>query len=156
LCPFAAVPFAREQIRYCVSGHKTTDGLVRELSGELEHLHAADPQVCETTLLIHPYVLTDFADYNEFLGEADAAIAALDLRGELQIASFHPDYQFAGSAPSDVQNYTNRSPYPMLHLLREASVTRAAATYPEIDEIGKRNMATLLELGHEGWLELLR
>ena len=156
LCPFAAVPFAREQIRYCVSGHTTTDGLVRELTGELELLHAADPQVCETTLLIHPYVLTDFADYNQFLGEADAAIAALDLRGELQIASFHPDYQFAGSAPSDVQNYTNRSPYPMLHLLREASVTRAAATYPAIDEIGKRNMATLLELGHEGWLELLR
>ena len=156
LCPFAAVPFAREQIRYCVSGHRTTHGLVRELTGELERLHAADPELCETTLLIHPHVLTDFADYNQFLDEADAAIAALDFCGELQIASFHPDYQFAGSAPSDVQNYSNRSPYPMLHLLREASVTRAVATYPEIDEIGERNKATLLELGHEGWRALLR
>jgi hypothetical protein len=156
LCPFAAVPFAREQIRYCVSGQTTTDGLVRDLAGELEQLHAADPEVCETTLLIHPYVLTDFADYNQFLDEADAAIAALDFCGELQIASFHPDYRFAGSAASDVQNYSNRSPYPMLHLLRETSVTRAAANYPEIDEIGERNIATLRELGHEGWLELLR
>jgi len=156
LCPFAAVPFAREQIRYCVSGQRTTDGLARELSGELEHLHAADPTICETTLLIHPYVLNDFADYNQFLDEADAAIAALDFRGELQVASFHPGYQFAGSAPRDVQNYSNRSPYPMLHLLREASVTRAVAAYPEIDEIGRRNEATLLELGHEGWLALLR
>lgn len=156
LCPFAAVPFAREQIRYCVSGQGTTEGLARELAGELMYLHAADPELCETTLLIHPYVLTDFADYNQFLDEADAAIAALDFRGELQIASFHPDYRFAGSAPSDVPNYSNRSPYPMLHLLREASVARAVATYPEIDEIGKRNAATLLELGREGWLELLR
>jgi hypothetical protein len=156
LCPFAAVPFARGQIRYRVSGQTTTDGLARELTDELEHLHAADPDVCETSLLIHPYVLTDFADYNQFLDDADAAIAALHYGGELQVASFHPDYRFAGSAPSDVQNYSNRSPYPMLHLLREASVTRAVATYPEIDEIGERNRATLLELGHEGWRKLLR
>jgi hypothetical protein len=156
LCPFAAVPFAREQIRYFVSGQRTTGGLTRELAGELEHLHATDSRLCETTLLIHPYVLNDFAAYNKFLDEADAALAALDFCGELQIASFHPDYQFAGTAPSDVQNCSNRSPYPMLHLLREASVTRAVAAYPEIDEIGKRNQATLLELGHEGWRALLR
>jgi hypothetical protein len=154
LCPFAAVPFAREQIRYCVSGQTTTDGLAQELNSELAHLHTADPQLCETSLLIHPYVLTDFADYNQFLDEADTAIAALGFRGELQIASFHPDYQFAGSAPSDVQNCTNRSPYPMLHLLREASVARAVATYREIDEIGARNSATLVALGYEGWLAL--
>jgi hypothetical protein len=156
LCPFAAVPFAREQIRYCVSEQRTTEGLARELVRELKSLHAADPNVCETSLLIHPYVLTDFADYNQFLDEADAVIAAHDFQGELQIASFHPDYQFAGSAPSDVQNCSNRSPYPMLHLLREESVAHAVATYPEIDEIGPRNMATLVELGHEGWLALLR
>ena len=156
LCPFAAVPFAREQIRYFVSGQTTSDGLLQDLAAELAHLHAADPQLCETSLLIHPYVLTDFADYNQFLDEADAAIAALGFRGELQVASFHPDYQFAGSAPSDVQNCTNRSPYPMLHLLREASVTRAVATYREIDEIGARNSATLVELGYEGWAALLR
>jgi hypothetical protein len=156
LCPFAAMPFAREQIRYCVSDQTTTAGLAEELARELEHLHAADPQVCETTLLVHPYVLTDFLDYNQFLDEADALIAALQFDGELQVASFHPDYRFAGTAPSDVQNYSNRSPYPMLHLLREASVTRAVATYPEIDDIGERNIATLRELGHDGWLALLR
>jgi hypothetical protein len=110
LCPFAAVPYAREQIRYYVSGQTTTDGLSRDFGRELAHLHAVDPRVCETTLLIHPYVLTDFADYNQFLDQADVEIAALDFRGELQVASFHPDYQFAGSAPGDVQNCTNRSP----------------------------------------------
>jgi uncharacterized protein len=156
LCPFAAIPFARGQIRYWVSEHRTTAGLGLELTSELERLHSADQQLCETTLLIHPYVLTDFADYNQFLDEADAAITALQFDGELQIASFHPDYRFAGTAPSDVQNYSNRSPYPMLHLLREASVSRAAATYSEIDTIGERNIATLRELGHDGWLELLR
>jgi hypothetical protein len=156
LCPFAAAPFVRDQIRYRVSEQRCADGLAQELAQELEHLHAADPQLCETSLLIHPHVLTDFADYNQFLGEADAAIAALDLRGELQIASFHPDYQFAGSAPNDVQNFSNRSPYPMLHLLREASVTRAVASCAATGAITERNMATLRELGHEGWRQLLR
>jgi hypothetical protein len=106
--------------------------------------------------LIHPYVLNDFGDYNQFLDQADAVLVALDLRGELQIASFHPDYQFSGSAPDDVQNYSNRSPYPMLHLLREASVARAIATYSGVREIGERNMATLRDLGVAGWRELLR
>jgi uncharacterized protein len=156
LCPFAAVPFARGQIRYRVSSVTTTQELAEDLARELTHLHSADPELCETSLLIHPYVLTDFLDYNQFLDEADAAIAALGFRAELQIASFHPDYQFAGSAPSDVQNCSNRSPYPMLHLLREASVARAVQLCPEINEIGKRNMATLVELGYEGWLALLR
>ena len=156
LCPFAAMPFAREQIRYRVSEQTTPEGLAEELARELEHLHAADPQVCETTLLVHPYVLTDFLDYNQFLDEADAVIAALQFDGELQVASFHPDYRFAGTEPSDVQNYSNRSPYPMLHLLREASVTRAVATYRDIDDIAERNIATLRELGHHGWLALLR
>ena len=156
LCPFAAVPFAREQIRYRVSEQQSTDGLVQELAQELAALHAADPQLCETSLLIHPRVLNDFGDYNQFLAEAEATLVALDLGGELQIASFHPDYRFAGSAPNDVENYSNRSPYPMLHLLREASVTRAVATYPGVREIGERNMATLRALGAAGWLETLR
>jgi hypothetical protein len=156
LCPFAAVPFVREQIRYRVSEQQSVDGLAQELAQELLDLHAADPEICETSLLIHPYVLNDFGDYNQFLEQADAALAALDLRGELQIASFHPDYQFAGSAPNDVQNYSNRSPYPMLHLLREASVSRAVATYSGVREIGERNMATLRDLGVAGWRELLR
>jgi hypothetical protein len=155
LCPFAAAPFARERIRYRVSEQQSTDGLAQELAEELRHLDAADPQVCETSLLIHPYVLDDFGDYNQFLDEADAALVALDLGGELQIASFHPDYRFAGSAPNDLTNYSNRSPYPMLHLLREASVTRAVATYPDVHEIGTRNMATLRSLGEAGWRETM-
>src|SRR5512134_1545833 len=105
LCPFAAVPFAREQIRYRVSEQRSVDGLAQDLAQELLALHAADPELCENSLLIHPYVLNDFGDYNQFLDQADAALVALDLRGELQIASFHPDYQFSGSAPDDVQNY---------------------------------------------------
>jgi uncharacterized protein len=156
LCPFAAAPFSRDLIRYRVSRQRSADGLAEELAQELQYLRAADPQRCETSLLIHPGALTDFADYNQFLGEADALLAALDLRGELQVASFHPHYQFAGSAPDDVENYTNRSPYPMLHLLREASVTRAVSRYAAIEEIGTRNMATLRELGRDGWRELLR
>jgi uncharacterized protein len=100
-------------------------------------------------------VLGDFLDYNQFLDQADATVATLGLKGELQIASFHPAYQFAGSAPDDVENCSNRSPYPMLHLLREASVRRAAATFPEVNEIGNRNMATLRELGAAGLRKLL-
>jgi uncharacterized protein len=155
LCPFAAAPFARNQIRYRVSAQRSAEGLARELERELVYLHTAELERCETSLLIHPHVLTSFADYNQFLDEADATIAKLELRGELQIASFHPAYQFAGSAPNDVHNYTNRSPYPMLHLLRESSVTRAVNGYPAIGEIGERNMATLRELGHAGWRALL-
>lgn len=153
LCPFAAAPFAREQIRYRVSEQRSTDGLLQDLALELRALNAADPLLCETSLLIHPHVLDDFGDYNQFLDEADAALVALGLGGELQIASFHPDYRFAGSAPNDLTNYSNRSPYPMLHLLREASVTRAVATYPDVREIGTRNMATLRALGEAGWRE---
>jgi uncharacterized protein len=156
LCPFAGGPFAREQIRYRVSEQRSTEGLAQELAEELRHLHAADPQVCETSLLIHPHALTDFGDYNQFLDAADATVVALDLGGELQIASFHPRYQFAGSAPNDVQNNSNRSPYPMLHLLREASVARAVATYRGVSEISSRNMVTLLALGEAGWLAALR
>ena len=111
--------------------------------------------MCETSLLIHPRVLHDFLDYNQFLDQADATVASLGLTGELQIASFHPAYQFAGSAPDDIENYSNRSPYPMLHVLREVSVQQAAATFPQVHEIGDRNMATLRELGDAGWRELL-
>jgi hypothetical protein len=100
-------------------------------------------------------VLQDFFDYNQFLDQADATVASLALNGELQIASFHPAYQFAGSQPDDIENYSNRSPYPMLHVLREASVHRATATFPQVHEIGDRNMATLRELGYAGWRELL-
>jgi hypothetical protein len=155
LCPFAASPYQRGLVRYSVSEQRSTEGLAAELSRELEHLAAADPQVCETSLLIHPQVLGDFFDYNQFLDQADAVLAALGLEGELQIASFHPAYQFAGSEANDVANSSNRSPYQMLHLLRESSVSRAAASFPGVNEIGTRNMATLRALGTAGLRKLL-
>jgi hypothetical protein len=154
LCPFAERAHRRTLIRYRVSARDSTDGLLRELAEELLHLSATDPELCETTLLIHPRVLGDFDDYNQFLDEADATLLALGLNGELQIASFHPGYRFAGTAPDDVSNYTNRAPYPILHLLREASVTRAVAAFPDVTEIGARNIATLRALGHAGWRAL--
>jgi len=155
LCPFAASPYLLGLIRYRVSEQQSSEGLAEELTQELEYLAAADPLRCETSLLIHPQVLGDFLDYNQFLDRADAAVAALGLTGELQIASFHPAYQFAGSASDDVENCSNRSPYPMLHLLRESSIGRARATFPGVNEIGSRNVATLRELGAAGLRKLL-
>ena len=155
LCPFAASPYLRGLIRYRVSEQRAPEGLAEDLTQELRYLAAADPLRCETSLLIHPHVLGDFLDYNQFLDQADAAVAALGLDGEFQIASFHPAYQFAGSASNDVENCSNRSPYPMLHLLRESSVRRATATFPGVNEISNRNMATLRELGAAGLRKLL-
>jgi hypothetical protein len=154
LCPFAKAVHVRNQIRYAVSEAETPEELLGELVGELQDLVAADPDEIETTLLIHPRVLIDFLDYNDFLNVADAAVAELGLEGVIQIASFHPQYQFAGTKPEDVENYTNRSPYPMLHLLREASVERAVAAFPEASRIYEKNIATLRRLGAEGWRRL--
>jgi hypothetical protein len=154
LCPFASSPYHAERIRYRVSTQTESVLLREELSDELQLLQAADPLECETTLLIHPQVLNDFLRYNAFLDECDSLLDELELDAELQIASFHPRYQFAGTSANDVGNYTNRSPYPMLHLLREASVTRAVAAYPDVDDIGGNNVATLRRLGHDGWQRL--
>ncbi|TXH05660.1 MAG: DUF1415 domain-containing protein [Nevskiaceae bacterium] len=151
LCPFAKAVHVHGRIRYVVSTAKHLDGLLDELERELRALHDADPAVCETTLLIHPQLLQDFLDYNDFLDLADGVVEELELDGVLQIASFHPQYQFEGTAPDEISNYSNRSPYPTLHLLREASVERAVATYPEIDSIYQRNVLTLQKLGREGW-----
>jgi hypothetical protein len=154
LCPFAKAVYVKNQIRYVVSRAESPDALLDDLRAELQALAAADAQETDTTLLIHPHVLEDFLEYNEFLGIADAALAELDLEGVLQIASFHPRYRFAGSDPDDIANSTNRSPYPMLHLLREASVDRAVAAFPEAAEIYERNIVTLRRLGREGWRRL--
>jgi hypothetical protein len=154
LCPFAAAPYLSDRVRFCVTEQRSGGGLLEDLHRELQMLRDADPLQCETTLLIHPHAMTEFRDYNDFLDECDAAVAELGLEGELQVASFHPNYQFAGTSEQDITNFTNRSPYPMLHLLREASVARAVATFPAIDEIGSRNMETLRRLGHEGWQRL--
>lgn len=154
LCPFARAPFIQGKIRYAVSHARDHDTLLDDLCGELQSLAAADPADCETTLLIHPHVLGDFLDYNDFLDIADAAVETLKLDGVLQVASFHPHYQFAETAPDDIENATNRSPWPTLHLLREASVERAAEAMSDPDEIFRRNIDTLRKLGREGWIAL--
>ena len=154
LCPFARAVYVNDQIRYVVSAAETPEALLADLLDELQALVAVAPERTETTLLIHPRVLGDFLDYNDFLGAADAAVADLGLAGVLQIASFHPRYQFAGTGPDDVENYTNRSPHPMLHLLRETSVERAVAAFPDAAKIYQKNIETLRRLGHEGWRRL--
>jgi hypothetical protein len=147
LCPFANRVFDGGRIRYVVSEATDVSGLLADLERELRTLIATPIDSIETTLLIHPHVLGDFLDYNDFLGEADQLLGELGLVGTIQIASFHPEYQFAGTKPAAVENYTNRSPYPMLHLLREASVTAVAADVDALREIPRRNIATMRRLG---------
>lgn len=154
LCPFAKAVYLREQIRYVVSGAESREALVSDLMAELRHLEAADPEQVETTLIIHPKVLTDFLDYNDFLEVAETVVDDLGLTGEIQVASFHPHYQFEGTGPDDIENYTSRSPYPMLHLLREASVERAVDAVPDPSEIYEANIETMRRLGHAGWRRL--
>jgi hypothetical protein len=154
LCPFAKAVHLQDLIRYAVSSAETPEELLADLLDELRTLAEADPAEIETTLLIHPEVLADFLDYNDFLDVADAALEDLDLTGVIQIASFHPEYQFAGTAPDDIENYTNRSPYPMLQLLRESSVERAVTAFPDIARIFEKNIETLRRLGLDGWKRL--
>lgn len=154
LCPFAKAPFSKQQIRYVLSAAIDADALLAQLIAELHALADADPVVTETTLLIHPHVLTDFLDFNDFLERADRAVEDAGLAGMLQVASFHPRYQFAGTRSDDVTNATNRSPYPTLHLLREDSIDRAVAAFPQAEPIFEANMRTLEALGAEGWTDL--
>lgn len=155
LCPFAKAVHVKEQIRYVVSTAHTAEALLADLASELQLLDAANPEEIDTTLLIHPHVLNDFLDYNDFLDLADAKVAQLGLEGRIQVASFHPDYRFADSGPDDIENYTNRSPYPILHLLREESVERAVEAFPDAARIFEKNMETMRRLGHHGWQRLL-
>ncbi|CAL62688.1 Conserved hypothetical protein [Herminiimonas arsenicoxydans] len=154
LCPFAKAVHIKNQIRYVVSKARNVDALLDDLEAELKTLHAADAANIDTILLIHPDVLQDFLDYNDFLEIADELVEELELDGEIQIASFHPHYQFAGTAANDIENYTNRSPYPILHLLRESSIERAVEAFPQAETIFEKNMETLRELGLEGWRQL--
>jgi uncharacterized protein len=154
LCPFAASVYNGGRVRFRVSEQVSSEALLEELCAELVWLQAQEMTACETSLLIHPLVLTDFIAYNDFLSQCDAALADLGLEGELQIASFHPDYQFAGTNRDDIENYTNRSPYPMLHLLREASIERAVSGLRDSAEIYRRNVRTMRTLGIEGWRRL--
>ena len=154
LCPFAKAVHARNQVRYVLSQATDEEGLLAELAEEMQRLVATDPAEIDTTLLVHPQLLNDFLDFNDFLGMADAALEQLGLEGVLQVASFHPRYQFAGTDVDDIANATNRSPYPTLHLLREASVDRAVAAFPAAEAIYENNMRTLEELGPDGWTAL--
>jgi hypothetical protein len=154
LCPFAKAPLVKDQIRFVVCASDDARVLLELLCTQMDELVEADPARVETTLVIHPNALLDFAEFNDFLDAADAALEDRDLAGVLQIASFHPRYQFADAAADDLSNATNRSPYPTLHLLREASVERAVEAFPEADAIYETNIATLDALGAEGWAQL--
>lgn len=156
LCPFAKAVYGKGQVRFVVSRAKHLDGLLEDLDRELDILAAADPEAVETTLLIHPTLPPDFLDFNDFMQLAEAAVEEHDLQGVIQIASFHPTFQFAGTEPDDIGNFTNRAPFPTLHLLREASIERAIAAFPEAETIYKRNIETLKALGHAGWQALWR
>jgi len=155
LCPLAAGPHRAGRVHFVVSHERTAAGLTRDLERAMLDLRGSDPRQRETTLLIHPWVLNDFPAFNVFLDVCDALVAQLGLAGELQVASFHPDYQFAGTAPQDIENYTNRAPFPTLHLLREASVSRAVDS-TNTEAIYLANIETLRELGHDGWDQLWR
>ena len=154
LCPFAKSVYVKEQIDYLLCTATEPDQLLYALKTALQDLVDTDPEVIDTTLLIHPWVLQDFFEYNNFLDRADNLLDKAGLNGVIQIASFHPQYQFADTTPDDITNSTNRSPYPMLHLLREDSLTKAIDAVPEAATIFERNMETLRNLGSDGWQQL--
>jgi uncharacterized protein len=147
LCPFARQPLQAGLVHFIEASALDEAGLMLELRTALLELHTSDRSAIETTVLIHPHVLNDFAQYNQFLDLADALIDELDLVGEIQIASFHPGYQFAGTLIADPENYSNRSPYPMLHLLREAAISQALDQGADSSAIVQRNIDTLRGLG---------
>ncbi len=151
LCPFAKTVYLKDQVRIVVSVAPHLDGLLEDLDHELDFLAAAEPSEVDTTLLIHPTLLPDFLDFNDFMQLAEAAVEEHHLEGVIQIASFHPQFQFADTAPDEMANYTNRAPYPTLHLLREASISKAIATFPNTETIYQRNIVTLQKLGIAGW-----
>jgi uncharacterized protein len=155
LCPFAKAVHVKGLIRYIVSEATTPAELLADLKKELNSLANMDVTVVsiayDTTLLIAPYCLQDFIDFNDFLGKADKLIAKMKLEGTIQLANFHPQYQFAGTEPDDITNFTNRAPYPTLHLLRESSIDQAVEAFPEAEVIFEVNMQTMERLGVEGW-----
>lgn len=156
LCPFARRVFDSDRIRYFVSEVATEDSLLVDLTHELQAIVSAPRSAIETTLLIHPRALLDFLDYNDFLTTADVLLRELGLRGTIQIASFHPQYRFARTSPHAVENSTNRSPYPMLHLLREVGITEVSSDEAFLQSIPTRNIETLRRLGRAGIEALLR
>lgn len=152
LCPFAKSVYLSERVRFVVSDARHIDAFLEQLDEELEFLASVDPQTVDTTLLIHPTLFDDFDLFNDINAIADEAIEEHELEGVLQVAGFHPQYRFADTQEDDISNYTNRAPYPTLHLLREDSIAGALAHYPhDPDTIYERNIETLQALGQEGW-----
>ena len=156
LCPFARAVYVKNQVRIVVSRARHLDAFLDELDAELELLKATPAEQIDTTLLVHPTLFPDFLQFNDFLGVVENVVTEYELDGVIQVASFHPRFQFEGSEPDDISNATNRAPYPILHLLREDSVERAIQSDAgDADAIVERNIATLQALGHDGWRRLL-
>lgn len=151
LCPFAKAPYVKRLVRISVSRAKHLDGFLEDLDRELQLIGSAPPEEIETTLLVHPDLFGDFLVFNDMLDLADQAVADNGLEGVIQIAPFHPDFRFEGTQADDITNYTNRSPYPTLHLIRESSISKAAEAFPDAEAIFGRNMALLEEMGQQGW-----
>ena len=154
LCPFAKAVVVKDMVRYRVCPSSKPADVLAMLREELQHLAQVDPDKLDTTLLIAPYALSDFLDFNDFLADCDDVLMGLELDGVLQVADFHPRYQFGGTEVDDVENFTNRTPYPTLHLLREASIDKAVESYPDASLIFERNIEVLNKLGHAGWAQL--
>ena len=154
LCPFAKAVYVKNQVRLVVSKARHADDFLEELDRELDLLVATPASEIDTTLLIHPTLFEDFLDFNDFLDIADGVVAEHELEGVIQLASFHPKFQFDGTELDDISNYTNRAPFAMLHLLREESVDRAVEAFPQADAIFEANIATLEKLGLDGWKKL--
>jgi len=154
LCPFAKSVYVRDQVRIVVSEARHLDAFLEELDRELDLIAEADPEVIDTTLLVHPTLLPDFLDFNDFTQLAEDAVLEHGLEGVIQVASFHPRFQFADTDPDDIGNYTNRAPYPTLHLIREASLARAVEAFPDPEAIFGRNIETLRRIGLAGWIAL--
>lgn len=153
LCPFAKAVHVKGQIRYAVSGASEFEGVLTDFEAELKRLVESPAERIDTTLLIVPHALADFVEFNDCLLFAEQRVVQLGFSGVLQIASFHPRYRFEGSGTDDIENYTNRAPYPILHLLRESSISRAVQAFPDAAGIYERNIETLRRLGPEGWRE---
>ncbi|QMT38119.1 DUF1415 domain-containing protein [Neisseria sicca] len=154
LCPFAKAPHVKNLVRISVSQARHLDGFLEDLDRELQLLGNTPADELETTLLVHPTLFPDFDTFNQMLDIADAAVVDNGLEGIIQIAPFHPDFQFEGTDSDDIGNYTNRSPYPTLHLIREDSIAKAAQAFPDTSAIFERNIALLEKMGHEGWDKL--
>lgn len=154
LCPFAKAPYVKKQVRISISHAKHLDAFLEDLDREIQDLCQTSPQELETTLLVHPTLFDDFLLFNDVLDLAEQAILDNHAEGVVQIAPFHPDFQFENTEQDDIGNYTNRSPYPTLHLIREDSIAKAAEAFPDAAAIFERNIALLEEMGHEGWAKL--